>query len=213
MRIRFSLWTLLLLIMLAALGLAWQRIRSQNVRLEVDIAAMRRIARELRVEDPTQIAIVARKPTMPGELIHDIYIPPTPSGHKIFVALEGILGHPPGTPSHPAPNATAELTPGKHAIDIQHNQSRDAEGVTENEIVILVDGAPVIEMHRPEDWVPSGGWSSMGSYNESKSFSPDEPLDIHRRRFHKPTSPNSSRSMPNSEPANGILVWIEPAST
>ncbi len=211
-RLRFSLGNLFFVITALAVALAVYRTREELLRVRASVAAMRALARELKVEDPNRVAAINRLPSLPDELILDVYVPPGSAGeaNRLCLALEGILRH--GSASDfPEPAETFALEPGRRKIEIRHLRPDSTEPDKEHVVEILVDDKTVMRQTRPSEWMPVSSWTGTGSINESRTFPPDQPAELHRRRFNKKTNTGSvSRSA--EEPANGILLWIDSPS-
>lgn len=209
---QLTLGTLLLIVTLVGALLGWFRTRQQVAQVQQQVTALRQLARELQVDDPTQIFVVSRLPTLSGEHIAEFYVPPGDSGrpsHRLCLALEGIVGSASMSPSFPQPCDSLPLASGRHYVEIRHVSADMSDPKDQHEIEILLDDKIVLQAVRPTAWQPSSGWTSTGSYPESKQFDPLEPVELHRRRFNEPIV-SDSRSVGDDKPANGILLWIEP---
>jgi hypothetical protein len=207
--LRFSLGHLFLLITALAIGLAVYRTREELSRVRASVVAMRALARELKVEDPSRVTAINRLPSLPDEMILDVHVPPgnTELSSRLCLALEGIQGY--GFHSnYPEPVTTFGLAPGQHKIEIRHLPADSRKPDEEHVVEILVDDESVMRETRPNEWMPASSWTGSGSITESVSFSPDKPAELHRRRFNEKTK-NGSTSKSGDEPANGILLWID----
>ena len=208
-RLRFSLGQLFVLITALAIGLAVYRTRQELTHARMSVASMRALARELKVEDPSRVTAINRLPTSPDEMILDVHVPRANSDtpNRLCLALEGILGH--GIDgNYPQPVDTLVLEPGRHKIEIRHLRPASSGPDEEHTVKILVDDQTAMRATRPGDWMPASSWTGTGSITESRSFSPDEPAELHRRRFNEKLKAGS-RSKSGEVPANGILLWID----
>lgn len=208
-RLRFSLGHLFLLITALAIGLAVYRTREELSRTRASVGAMRAIARELKVEDPSRVTAITRLPALPDEMILDVHVPSGTGeeSSRLCLALEGILGHA-NAGGFPEPTSTFALNPGRHKIEIRHLRPASTEPNEVHVVEILVDDRSVMRETRPSEWMPVSSWTGSGSITESVSFLPDKPAELHRRRFNEGTN-SGSISKPGDEPANGILLWID----
>ncbi len=210
-RWQLSLSTMLLLVTLFAVGAAFVKTRHDRIRVQQLLGTMRSMTRELAVDDPTQIAIVRRLPTLSNELIFDVHIParmvPTQI-HRLCLAVEEIVDVGPPDVVFPRPTESVGLQPGTHSIELCHFAADKNDVNSEHRFEVLVDGEVALNVKRPADWQVSNGWSSNGSITETQSFDAGKTVQLFRRRNNEPTK-NGSRSTPPNQPANGILLWIE----
>lgn len=223
MRLRFSLMSMLLLITLVAVVMAWQQTRSQWGSVRNKVESMRPLVRELDVKNPARIAMIDRLPTLPDERITDIYLPgpvdlnrstnpaDNQTQYRLCLALEQIVGSIDAQAAFPKPEQTVMISPGRHSVELRHRSPDSGSANGHHRIEVWLDGKPVIKAQRPASWISTKGWTGSASYRETHVFDTREPAEIHRRRFNQPT-PTGSRSRPESEPAQGILIWIEPES-
>jgi hypothetical protein len=207
--LRFSLGHLFLLITALAIGLAVYRTRLELSRVRASVVAMRALARELKVEDPSRVTAINRLPSLSDEMILDVHVPSgiVEESSRLCLALEGILGH--GSASDfPKPVNTFLLEPGRHKIEIRHLRPAASEPDEEHVVEILVDDQTVMRETRPSEWMPVSSWTGTGSITESRTFPSGQPAELHRRRFNKKVKTGSA-SRSAKEPANGILLWID----
>lgn len=210
-RPRVTLVDLLLVITAVATAMAYHRTHQQLGEVRFSLASLRPLARELRIEDPAKIAAVTRMPTSPGEMILDVYVPPqrrTQKPQRLALSLEGVAEHGADAP-FPTPVQTHPIASGRREVEIRHIEPQSHGNPTgEHQIDILLDGEVVISARRPPNWIPAGGWTSTGTLTDSRTFAPDRPAELHRRRFNQPvgTGP-SNTAMATTDP--GILLWIE----
>lgn len=211
-RRQLSLATVMMLVTAFAVTFAWYRSHRQLAIELRSLQAMRSLARELVVDDPTQIALVKRMPTSSKELIFDLYIPPpTPesSNHRLCLALEGITGLRKMATSFPPPDQCQPMTPGRHKIEIAISKADSTDPQSTHEVTVLIDDFPVMTATRPLAWHDSGGWSSSGEIETTETYPSSEKVEIIRRRFNRKVG-NGSVSVRREEPVNGVLLWIEP---
>ena len=210
---QLTLGTLLLAVTAVAIFMAWHRTRNQISAVQPRVEALKLLARELQIDDPANISVVSRLPTLAGEVILDFYVPPSqpkkPS-HQLCLALEGILGHGYVAPGFPPADRCIVVPSGVHSVEVRHKDADDKDPNGQHEIVVLLDNEVVFHVMRPANWHPSDGWTSTGSYPISQSFPPDEPVELLRRRFNERIGSGGSRSADVNKHANGILLWLQP---
>jgi hypothetical protein len=214
-RPRLTLAHLLLLTTTIAIAVAYYSTHQKLATMRTAVRNMRQLTRELIVDNSYEIAAIERVPTLPHENIFDIYIPSvgkTTAGHELRLALDGIVGFETGANGFPLPQDQYPLTPGRHIVEIRHRKADSKNPESMHRIEILLDDQVVMEHTRSLGWVPADGWFSASSLTESRAFHPSQPAQLHRRRFQVPTLGGSPSSVPDGEPANGILLWIAPRS-
>ncbi len=210
---RLTLAHLLLLTAVIAIAVAYYSTHQKLATTRTAVRNMRQLTRELIVDDPNKIAAIERVPTLPDENIIDIYIPLTDEtnlGHELRLALDGIVGQETGGEEFPVPLDQYPLMPGRHVVEIRHIKADSKAPASMHRIEILLDDQVVMEHTRNLSWMTADGWTSMGLLTESHTFNPSQPAQLHRRRSNEPTFRGGFRSVPSSEPANGILLWIAP---
>jgi len=210
-RPQITLGDLLLLIAVMATAMAWYQTRNRLAEESASLQSMQILARELQIEDPDKIAIITRQPTRPNETIHDVYIPEgyaNEPGLALNLVLEDIVRKWEEEDLRPAPQLTHPLPPGRHSIEVRHIEPVGESPDAEHTIEILLDDVVVISTNREREWMATRGWTGSGTITQSRSFEPDQPVEILRRRFHEKTA-TGTRSADADQPANGILLWIE----
>jgi hypothetical protein len=162
------------------------------------IETVRPLARELAVDDPTQIAVVKLQELWYDENRWDLYLPPSPEKYQICLAtrdipIRGLI----------PPAKSALLTPGRHRIELEQQQEGDIHRVT-----ITWGGTVQMFIEEPKKWYPGRGSSGGSEISNCEHFPSDKPLVLFRRRFSKLTS--QSQSTTPAGPTEGVLLWIEP---
>ncbi len=210
-RWQLSLSTMLLLVTLFAVGAGFVKARHDRNELQRLLATLRPMTRELSVDNPTQIAVVRRVPTLSNELIFDAYIPkplvPT-QVHRLCLVLEEIVDSGPFDVLFPQPTGSFDLQPGIHSIELRSTEADKNDVNSEHRFVVLVDGETVIKAKRPAVWQASNGWTSYGTISQSQAFDAKEAVQLLRRRNNEPNK-NFSLSAPAKKPTNGVLLWID----
>ncbi len=190
---------MLLLVFAVAAWLAWAGLTTRVWELNRDIEQMDALLpNELFVEDPTRAAVVLHTPTWFDEFVWDIFLPPG-QGRQLNLACHAIDGT-----GFPSAGHRAPIPAGRHTIELV----RPTKGDDTWQIEILVDGEPIIVSEQPLSW--NGGEGSQGGslISTSRQFSPNEEIDLFRRRWMVPTK-GGSFSTPMG-PGEGLLLWISP---
>ncbi len=211
-RPQVSLSTILLGTAVVAVWIAYANALKETQQLQARLPGLRRIAGELRMDDPRELSVVQRLPTKYDELIWDVHVPDpkltdsfSGSGTQICLALDEI---PPQLKRSEviAPLNVAMLDPGRHSIELRY-----ARGKEDAELMVLVDGEPQITVTRANDWESGKGWSSTNvhTFDVSESFTLDEPLVLLNRRFTRDLG--SGGFTTPDEPSEGILLWVQRA--
>ena len=215
LRFRVRLSDLLLLTAAIAILLAHFRVRQELASTQSSVSSMRRLARELVVDDESMFAAVSRSPTLPGETLFDVFVPQPPETierYELCLNLEAIVdfGSYPAELKFPKPIDRVPITPGRHSIEVRHHEPDSTDPAGKHVIEILLDDQAVMNGTRDSNWKPSGGYTSYGSMTETRQFQADAPVQLHRRRFNEPIKGGGSRSAPGDQPVNGVLLWIRP---
>ena len=201
-RFQVNLLTILLLVLVCAVWIAYRGARVESQAMETQLASLRLIARELVIENPAEFAVVSRLPKFYNEKIWDVYVP---KAHgkvaRLAVAMDLIAAVHSKKIGDEKPLKWIKLKPGKHSIQLIYDVDDTAH------LTVLVDEEVAIEIVRPQDWVKSGSSSSKGGIALSKSFPVDNGLLLHRRRFdiRRPRGTPSA----HKELGPGIMLWIE----
>ncbi len=194
---QFGLRTTILAVAVVALAVAVVNDRRQIPVLRSRIEALRPLARELSIDDPTQVAIVKLDELWYDENQWDVYLPPG-STYRLAIATRAIDA----TAMSP-PTRTASLAAGRHLVAIE--QSRDDS--KQWHLVATVDGKPSLRVDEPSDWNEGTGSSGGGFFPVSRLIPVGQPVELFRRRF-TVRAGNGSSSVPTT-PCPGVLLWIE----
>ena len=195
-RLQWSLQTLLLLTAAVAVWVACFRLRQQIPRLEQEIDSLKRVARELIVEDEEQIAVVRLPQMWYDEMRWEMYLPEGEYVMRLATRRIGEQGLPPAVGQTP-------VSGGRHRIELM--RSNDGSG---QEITILFDDRPVIEAEERPDWNPGSGFISGTAIGPCVQFPAQEPLVLSRWRFLQRSK--GGRSVAPKGPTKGLMLWIEP---
>lgn len=204
-RLQVSLRGLLLLIAACGIWIAYFKTSSDVLTIQDELSRLRYLARELLIEDPSQLAAVQRGP-MYKQQVWEVYVPKLDGKHfEIRLLMDDIVVTNTFKWNQISPLKQAVLAPGKHTIEHQYYSRSEQKNAV---LKVLVDGETVIKETRPSDPGDSGRFiisSSVGS--ESKSFKNDEIVRLYHLRF-RAISKDGSSSVPKN-PRPGILLWIE----
>ncbi len=189
------------LILLVALIASWVAVwihREQIAVLETRIASASNLARELVVDDPTQAAVVKRLEEWSDDQRWKVYLPP--GDYRLCLATREIDG------KGLAPVA-GRVAIGGGSHDLAYEQTQKGERW---EVVVSVDGAPVLRAEESSDWNLNLGSLGTDGHSVSRQFAMASPLPLLRTRFRKQDARGATKT-PDG-PTEGILLWIEPAA-
>jgi len=195
-RPQFSLSTLLLLMAVVAIGIAYRNVRQETEVIRAQIPGLLAVACELEIDDPKRFAVVSRLPQWHDEAIWDVYLPEGRS-LELCLAMDKVSSD----NSFPEPLHRVSIDSGVRKIEFKYARQEKLSIAR-----LLVDDAVVIEESRPKDWEPRSGSSGGGQSFQSQQHDPDEPLVLRRRFMTRNASGGSST--PKS-PSQGVLIWIE----
>ncbi len=156
---------------------------------------MKRMVRELIIEDPQQVAVVKLPEMWMDDRRWDIHLP---EGEFVIrlatrqIDKEGL-----------APVAAeAPIDSGRHRFELQEDDSEDGWRIT-----VLVDDRPAIEAAEKAGWYPGRGFEGPGGITICEQRPPERPVELERERFTRRTK--SGTYMAPEKPTNGLLLWIE----
>ncbi len=192
---QWSLQTLFLLTAVVAVWAGYLSYRRQLPRLEAEIAAMRRMAAELTVEDPGQIAVVKLPETWYDQQRWEIHLPFGAYEMHLATRQVGMEGLAPVL-------GEAPVSPGRHQVELQQVKVEDGWNLS-----VLIDGATLIEASEEPQWQSNGSSEGGGQYADSTQLPPNEPVVLFRRRFQR-ADKNGQYATPK-QPSEGLLLWIE----
>jgi hypothetical protein len=195
--LQLRLRTLFLLTAAVGVWVGVYNLRQRNAHLQVRIAALRPIARELMVLDAQQIAVVQKEQLWYDQQRWEIYVPEENS-FRLCLATHEI------DQENLAPViASAPLPAGKQMLEL--HQRREGGQWT---IWVAGEDGELLSVSEPTNWNSGSGSSGGGGYSRSTQLPGDQPAILFRRRFHRRTGPAGSSSTPMG-PTEGILLWIE----
>jgi hypothetical protein len=199
---RFSLLTLMLFMVLAAVGIENWRVDREIRKLELKWKVMNSLARELIIHDKNKFAAVARHPRSVGEQTWDVYVP----NDRVYNLCVSYTNIEPTGVTQPAESIS--IAAGNHRIEVQHDWIVERGAIPgRDESRILLDHSVVAELVRVAVGNSSGFSGSLVS--ESEQIPTNQPLILYRRVNSVQTSPQSWTSP--TGPSDGCLVWIQPA--
>lgn len=192
---QWSLQTLLLLTAVVAVWVGYLLHRRELPRLEEEIAVMRRMAGELIVKNPLQVAVVKLPETWMDGQEWDIHLPDGTYVMRLAAreidseGLAPVIGETP-------------IDAGRHQIELRQGEDDDGWRFS-----VLIDGQASIEASEVPEWQTSGSSEGGGQYTDSTQLPPDEPVVLYRRRFLRAVKAGQSETP--KEPSEGLLLWIE----
>lgn len=193
--LQIGLRTLFLLVTAVAVWTVYFANRSAIRHYEERIAALRPLARELVVEDESQIAVVKQEPYWYDENRWALYLPP--GTHRLCLAIrqidEGVM---------PPIVKTMPVSPGRHVLELE--QEKTEEGWR---VVVLRDGQDVLSTEESTAWYPAVGSVGGAHFDRLTQVEPGQPVILFRRRFTQPAT--GGTSMTPTGPADGVMLWIE----
>jgi hypothetical protein len=182
----------------SAVWMAYLFNRRYNASLEARIATMRPLARELVVDDETKAAAVKLEELWSDDNRWDVYLPPGQYRLCLATRAIGANGLAPVVASQP-------LGPGRHTIGLALRKEKSAWRVEAS-----CDGEGPLAAEEPLAWNTDKGSTTLGGFSESTTLPAHEPIVVHRCTFMRVQPGGSVTS--TGEPAEGILLWIEPVA-
>jgi hypothetical protein len=194
--LQFGLRTLFLLMAAIAVWTTYFSNRHHIAVLEAGIKAMRPLAHELTVTDADKIAVVKLAELWYDENRWEINLPD--GGYRLCLATREIDsdGLAPVVKSEP-------LEAGRHSLQLEQQEIKAGWRVT-----VAGDGKTLLAVEEPKPWYPGSGSTGGGLYSEISQAAADQPLVLFRRRFFIPDGAGQFKTP--SDPAEGILLWLEP---
>lgn len=199
-RVQFNLLSILLLLSACAVWSAYRSVYLETREIQEQLPGLRKIARELAIENPDEFAAVKQLPTRYDELVWRVFVPKLQGKTaQVAVVMDDIAEDRLANAIEITPLKTAPLAAGEHEIQLMYEVSESAK------LTVLIDQEPAIEIVRAKDWVKSIGHSTSSEVGDvSKSYAVDRSLELHRRRFSLKRNVRIS-----DEPGPGILLWID----
>lgn len=200
-RWQFSLWTLLLLLTLAAVYVANWRIGVSITELRGELPALRNYARELVIDDRSKFSVVSPHKLWMDDYRWRVYVPDLPIGSSILALRLTDINTLNPDPVVGEPVAVAPLPSGVHTVELKYGKQDDGWFIR-----VLVDDESVIEQTMSSDWNEARG-SRGGNLISRIRHGNEMPIELFRRQF-SVTAPDGRSSVPN-EAGNGIHLWID----
>ncbi|MGI9473681.1 MAG: hypothetical protein ACR2NZ_19215 [Rubripirellula sp.] len=193
-KLQFSLLTLLLLATTCAVWIGDWRLRHRIQLYQTQLPALRNLARELTVGNPSEIAVVSPHADWPDDYRWKLHAPPSPP-LKLNLQLRDIDNLEFGKVSQ-----SIDVRPGDHDV-ILHYHKKDGSW----HIDVEIDRETVMTATMPEHWNLGRG-SSGGNVISQLESNASLPLELFRRRFMIPTG-RSSSIVPDGG-CDGVLLWL-----
>jgi hypothetical protein len=201
--VQISMRTLLLLTAcVATWGFTYLN-RRQLGTIDARIKAMRPLAHELTVNEPSKITVVKLDEQMYDEQIWHIQIPQH-AQVAIHLATRNIAAITDALPANDpdASYVSSPLAPGRHTIELR-SVRKGEDWLTQ----VSVDDVPQLTVTEPNSWMSTYGSSGGGNFSTQAELEVGKPLILFGRRFMY-AGKNNSGQLP-IEPSNGVLVWIQ----
>jgi hypothetical protein len=193
---QIGLRTILLFMAAIAAWMTYVANRQHNAWLRQRITALRPLARELVIDDETQIAVVKLEELWYDENRWELYLPP--GEYRLCVATHNI------DRNGLAPVVTSTLLKsGRHSLALE--QAEDQAGWHAR---VTSDGSGRLVVDEPKVWNPGHGSSGGSQISVSTQLPANQPAVLFRRVYMRPFGKGGAQSP--SGPSNGILLWIEP---
>jgi hypothetical protein len=196
-RWQFSLRSLMLFVLLVAMGVALFTTGWKLRRAEKELEEYRREYGILKVEHPAMLHAVARWTPEPGQWRWKVHFPP--GRYDVCYATKGLRGD-----GFPKPS-------GGFTTDFSGEVSLSAafiKELTSGKWVCCIDAGSVsVSPYVPEAVVNPRSWSKAGVlWNQKPAVvSPEERVVLLRRQIGAKQK-NGSFTIPN--PADGLMIWI-----
>lgn len=187
------------LILIVALIAVWFTVwinTSQIQLLEARVATASNLARELVVDDPQKIAVVAPLATWSNDDRWRIYLPP--GSYRINLATREI-----DTKGLAPAVATATISHGYHDLAFEKRLEGDTW-----KAILTVDNKIVLQAEEPRGWNLERGYTGTDGHSVSRQFPADAPLILMRTRFSMPNVQGATTTPPG--PCEGVQIWLEP---
>ncbi len=198
----FRLLDLLLLTTLVAAWLPYFLATRQFKMLEVENAALKRMAEILVVDDPAKLHVLKIRSNRYGAVAWKVWVPES-ANYELRFATQQIssLGFPEEFDRFPLP-------PGKHLISMIHK--RPSRG---HQFQLFVDQQLAIVHERPPEWIEYSSSQGTSKGGELEQFAVGEPVVLKREWFdeHVPGFPSSYDHSSDELSNKGNCVWIAPA--
>jgi hypothetical protein len=195
-RPQIGLRTMVLLIAVIGVGMTVVVNRRQIQALESSLPAIRQLARALKIDDASQIAIVKLDQLWMNSDRWDVYLPA--GEYRICLATQEIDDKGLGALKKSAP-----IKAGRHRLGLEFQRDGDLW-----RFQVTADGSELLGTDETKEWGATGHSSGGGDvYSTSTQLPADTPLVLYRRRNGVRVSP--TRTVTPKGPIEGILLWIE----
>lgn len=187
MKLKVSLLTMLLVVSVVAVWISYFTQKNENDEFSRKLPALRDIARELDVTDPSLLHVVAQHPEWKGERKWKVHVP---SDGYFALSLLGGFAIPDSANANTANASSIQLESGVRTVEVVTDESTDTR--------VLVDGKETLCL----DYLYTG-FNRFGSQRIQKStvFQLDEKAVLVEKRVGKAKKLTS-----------GIMIWIEKVS-
>ena len=194
---QFAIADLLLALTVVAAWTAFAVSQSRIEQLKAQIQTFQKVTGELSIVDLTQYNSIAQTVIRYPDEAWQVHLP---DGHKYQLHLVTREVQQTGFPDT---QHAVTLSPGLHRIELR--QTREDKDFR---FRVAVDDEVKLDVHETADWNQSNGSSSTGIGKTQEVLAIEQPLVLKRLRVNVMKSANSSSPAPDSEPVNGLLLWI-----
>ena len=171
----------MLIMGMVCIGATWWQLYSQNQRLELQVASMRRMAPKLRISRPQQFAAVRQVRQWYNEAKWDVYLPPGKE-YQVCLALEGLTHDTSEMPGQI--DGVHELEAGQYVFEVAYNDQ-----TPEFTVQVNVDGETVIDLEKDANWNPRSSSSGGALFDAPAQQTTKKPFTIYQRRFYPSIRP------------------------
>lgn len=186
----------MLLIAAVAVWLAYWQTSREVERMQLALPGLRDAARQLRIGNPHEYAVVRHHELWNDDFRWDAYLP-AGGDYVMRLATEQI-----DTEGLAEPVKQYAIGAGRRAVQLFYEKVDDRW-----RIEVTVDDQLVLQDTQPLSWHEGGGSTGGAAFDQQAQQDVGQPLVLFRRRFMEKQS-NGGYSTP-AGPTAGLLLWIE----
>jgi hypothetical protein len=194
---QFAIADLLLALTVVAAWTAFTVSQSRIGRLNDQIQTLQKMTGELSVTDATKYIAIGQTVIRYNDEAWQVHLP---EGHEYRLHLATREVQQTGFPEK---QQVANISPGLHRIQL--SQTREEKDFR---FTVAVDDEVKLDVRETADWYESNGSGSTGVGKAQQLSSIDQQLVLKRLRVYIMQSANSSSPAPDTQPVNGLLLWI-----
>lgn len=171
-----------------------------QLQKKIDLAeeqrdSLRKMARELVVDDASKIAIVKKHAKWYDQNRWEIHLPDGEYTIRLATRKIDIGWLAPAV-------AECNVSGGKHFVELVQSKAEN-----EHLISITLDDQPVINIKESPNWYRGYGSTGGGYFANCEQLPPDKPVVLFRRRFHYSVKAGQISTFKGT--TEGLLLWIE----